>query len=144
MKTKHNKIIGLLATTVMGLTLCSCGGGGGGSSSKDGDSASESYVSAPSSLAIGDTFILDENSDIEDVLIISSDNTLRLNGSASCTYTYSSSGTRAVLNVTYGQDTFLTLQLNFTSSTSGSADDGDSIRSFQYISGTSVLDQIFR
>lgn len=74
------------------------------------------------------------------MLIISSDNTLRLNGSASCTYTYSSSGTRAVLNVTYGQDTFLTLQLNFTSSTSGSADDGDSIRSFQYISGTSVLD----
>jgi len=45
MKTPYNKLIGLLATAVIGLTLSSCGGGGGGGDKEESPSTDNSTTS---------------------------------------------------------------------------------------------------
>ena len=49
MKTTHNKLIGLLATAIIGLTLSSCGGGGGSDKNDSGSSATQESTSTSTS-----------------------------------------------------------------------------------------------
>ena len=114
MKTTHNKLIGLLATAVIGLTLSSCGGGGGGDKSDSSDDSysskdSSSNVSAPA-ITSGDKIRITVSSTVvegfslSDTLTIISSSQLKTgigatgaytytrNGGASATFSYTTSG----------------------------------------------------
>lgn len=111
------RILGLLATAVVGLTLTSCGGGGGGGGGNGGGANGSSEGSsantglAPASLA-GQQWIMNYNSMTQLTLTFSSGNKViiksnfQYNGqvysnekSTTGTYTYDSNGNKAVLNI---------------------------------------------
>ena len=128
MKTKTNKLINLLATSIIGLTLCACGGGGGGggssSGSADADNTTNSGSSnnnnessiesglAPSSIATQQWSLYSSGELVKQTFTFSSGNKvvarfdLVWNGyvwdtkSSVGTYSYSKSGNEAVLKIT--------------------------------------------
>ncbi|MBR2313671.1 MAG: hypothetical protein IKA55_02330 [Akkermansia sp.] len=126
MKTKTNKLINLLATSIIGLTLCACGGGGGGGggggSETDGSNSehpSTEQTLAPVSLSSGDTFII-SSSDTESLkLKIQTQTWLYVDDTYNMSYRYEYiSANSARLYVTVeGEEGYFSL--NFTSPNGG-------------------------
>ncbi len=124
----HKKLFGLLATAVVGLTLTSCGGGGGGgggesSTPSDTETNNTPQVSLAPSTIVGrtlealwedgdiDSFTFLDNSVVRNVYtnVSAGDEPVVFTG----TYTYSASGSSAILVMQLANTDNIRVKLDF-------------------------------